>query len=229
MSLPGMDRLMRGLHDLRTASLLSLIASIILLAILIVSLGMMGIFFEISEMPHRLGSMLAALSGLLIGIFVALVLEIIAFYKFFTATGHLKSYDPARLGIGRTGVILELAGLIIIIIGFALMLPFLSSIEAQYGAPESIIASLFAYLGVLLLGALMIVVGAVLFSVMLMRLGELEGVDKQVKWAGLFYLVGILLSLIPFISIISVVLEIVALIMLYSGCGSSLKSLSSTW
>lgn len=226
MSLPS-EYLRRGLSDLKKASLLSLISYLMLFAMLLISLGIVT-RADISEMLYDLRRIqtLLTLSGILIGFLISLLLGLFAFYKFFTATGHFKSHDPG-LGIGRIGVILELIGLITIIIGATVFGALLSSREAYQGPPMLMETNLLALLGVLLFGAVLIVIGGVLYSVMLIRLGEIEVIDKLLKWAGILYLIGTLISLIPLINLVSVILGVVAMIILYYGCNSSLKSLDT--
>ncbi len=69
----------------------------------------------------------------------------------------------------------------------------------------------------------MVFIGWILFSVMLIRLGDLKDVSNSIHTAGILYLIGIILSLVPYLSIIGEILILIAVILIYTGAGESLN------
>jgi hypothetical protein len=63
---------------------------------------------------------------------------------------------------------------------------------------------------------------------MVMRLGEVQGLNPDFKYAGILMIAGALLSLIGNLAIIGLVLELVSLIMILVYSDMSIKSLTSS-
>lgn len=228
------EHLRRGLSDLRTGALLNLIAyAIILIAVLsflpLVLLPYMSIS-RIGEISRPLGMIISALVSIGIVILVAVIMFIISFYYFFRSTGHFKSFDP-KLGIGRTGMMLQLMGLIILIIGLLafLMLSAITKVSATraLGETHGPFILIFAMLGVMFIAAVISFIGGLLFGVMLTRLGEVEGLS-EFRTAGILYIVALVLSVIPFISLAGMAIGIVAMILIYTYSGRGLRSIESS-
>ena len=160
---------------------------------------------------------------------VILALAGLAFYKFYKATGYLKEYDAPRLGIGRTGILISLAGLGVAVIGLLVLVASVASIEAstRYQTFGSLLGLLFAIMGLLIIAAVLILIGSILFGIMVMRLGEVEGLDPGFKWAGILYIAGIILGLIPKLGIVGTILELVSAILIYTYSKNSLEALKS--
>jgi hypothetical protein len=69
--------------------------------------------------------------------------------------------------------------------------------------------------------------GQILFSIMLIRLSEEKDVDEGFRIAGILLAVSAILIFIPFISIAGLVLDLVALILIYTSAKNSLNKLKS--
>ncbi|MEM3870170.1 MAG: DUF973 family protein [Candidatus Korarchaeum sp.] len=225
--------LRKGLSDLKVGALLSLLTYVILLVALLSSLSLLPMFtLMLGQLElTSLISVMPLLSIVLLAVLAALVTSLAAFYKFFRATGHLKRFDAPKLGIGRIGVLLGIVGAVVILLG-SISLMSLTMTSASLNAPLESLEylspyGLYAFTGVLVVGAIVIVIGEILFSVMVMRLGEVEGLDSGFRTAGILYLAGILIAFIPLVSLLALVLEIVALILIYRCSESSLRFLAS--
>jgi len=164
----------------------------------------------------------------LAAILVALILAIIAFILWFMATGNLKRYNPERFGIGRLGMLLQLIGIILIVVGgvggLALM-GFVAS--ASLTAAPSAFGAFFGFLAILILAAILAIIGAILFAIMVMRLPEDAGIESGFKTAGILYLIGVILSIIPFVSMVGSIIVLVAVILIFIYSGSTLRRLEA--
>ncbi len=207
--------LVEGLKKLKTGAMVNLI-SVVLILISVV------LIFSSVDManPENLQAFLIAVSAM--GSFIALmvvavILGIVGFVMYFIATGHLKRYD-SKLGIGRWGMLLQVIGLILIFIPLLLLIAIASS------RPDATVGgAIFASFGLLFVGGLLIIVGAILFGIMLMRLGEDPNVESGFKTAGVIYLIRIILSFIA--RAIEEILGIVTTILIYVNAKNSLKKL----
>ncbi|MDW8035924.1 MAG: DUF973 family protein [Candidatus Korarchaeum sp.] len=236
MSVEQLDRLRRGLSDLRTGALLNLIVYVVVLLSL---LPLLPMTLESYDFSHQSESVMYLLAISVSGILAAILIGIVAFYKFFRATGHFKDFNAPRLGIGRIGVTLQLVGLLIFIFGMVIVIAaslnvILEALKAgevyeYFDLPsifESIGVFLLAAIVVFLLTAIILLIGALLFGAMVMRLSEVEGLEKGFRTAGILYIVGILLAWIPYISLIAVALDVLALILIYIYSSRGLTSLT---
>lgn len=231
----------RGLSDLKVGALLSLVSYAIILIALLASLPSLLTFALTFEQPeelfHTMETIASPLSIPLLAVLAAMVVSLAALYKFFKATGHLKRFDAPRLGIGRLGVLLGIAGVLVILLGsiavvFALMTSILLnapawSLEYLTSLEHLTLSGLYALIGVLVIGAIAAVIGEILFVVMIMRLGDIEGLDKGFRTAGILFLAGIVAGFIPLVSLLALVLEMVALVLTYRYSENSLRSLAS--
>ncbi len=231
---PADDSLVRGLSDLKTGALFSLIAYALSFLVLLIVLAMVPHIMIPGMGPRTIPTTgLAALLGMLslivvMGI-VILVLAVLAFYKFYKATGYLKEYDAPRLGIGRTGILISLAGLGVIFIGLLVLVASMASIGAStgYQALGGLLGPLFAMMGLVIIAAVLIIIGSILFGIMVMRLGEVDGLDPGFKWAGILYIAGVILELIPNLGIVGTILGLVSTILIYTYSKNSLEALKS--
>ncbi|MDK2373289.1 MAG: hypothetical protein QI197_07940 [Candidatus Korarchaeota archaeon] len=60
-----------------------------------------------------------------------------------------------------------------------------------------------------------------------MRLAEVKGLDPGFKWAGILYIAGVILGLIPNLGIVGTILGVVATILIYTYSKNSLEALKS--
>lgn len=232
------DSLARGLLDLKSGALLSLVGYALLFIMLVAALALVSplVTFAMKGFsPPNLSIYMGFLSLLIIAFLAELVIAILAFYKFYKASSHFKEYNPSKLGIGKTGILLELSGVAILIIGVVMLFASLSlmgiagEISPGPHVPSSrliaLVSPLLLVLGPLLIGLALIVVGGILFGIMIVRLAEVDGLDKEFMWAGILYIVGIILSLIPNIGIVGSLLGLVSTILMYSSSKKSLEAL----
>lgn len=165
-------------------------------------------------------------------ILVFTVFEIAAIILWLRATGKLREFDSQRLGIGRSGLMLHLIGLVIIVVDL-LFLFVLAAIP--YGAESTKLTPIILVLiSALLAGAVLIVIGIWRFGTMLIRLSEIEGIEDGFKVAGILYMVAWLLKIIKSISIntsenmIGDTALFVALILIYTYSKRSIEKLQAT-
>ncbi|MET1101089.1 MAG: hypothetical protein ABWW69_01225 [Pyrodictiaceae archaeon] len=219
--------LVGGLHRLRDGAILSTIGFSLIFFSSISFILMWGVvkppmaFIHVwtDSMPHpepgpfpHPGIMVASIIGVLLAVLAGLVLQLVAFFIWLGASRLLRDYDPNRLGLGYTGMMLELAGFIVLIAGM------LAAIVMGFqGAPIAgvvLMASLF-------LGGVLVFIGIIFFGVMLLRLPEVEGVDPGFKAAGILFI----LSIIPGIGLL---LAAVSAILIYMASSRSLARLRGT-
>ncbi|RDD52779.1 MAG: DUF973 family protein [Candidatus Korarchaeota archaeon NZ13-K] len=223
MQAAQLEHLRMGLSDLRKGALFNLIGYAMLLVAMMAMLSFLPMILQLPSLGYipysdmmlpKLG--LTEVLLILLPLLIALLIGLMGFYYFFRSTGHLKRFDAPRLGIGRTGMTLQLIGLIAIIVGLPATI--FSIAIAPYGSFA--IYALFGMLGIALVAVALLIVGDLLFGVMLIRMGEVEGL-AEFKTAGIIYVVGPILTLIPLISFVGLLLDIVAqiLIYVYSGRG----------
>ncbi|MCE4620838.1 MAG: DUF973 family protein [Desulfurococcales archaeon] len=196
--------LIEGLEKLRMGALLYLV-SLALVVLSIVAVAITGALTmpgpgHAFEEPTAL---LAAMGWLIVALIVAAILALVAFIQWYIASGSLRDADPQRLGIGRTGMNLQIAGVILIILGL---------LSAIGGAVPVALA-------VIVIAALMLLAGVILWGVGLMRISEIPGMPEGFKIAGILYI----LQLIPYIGSI---LGIIATILVYIYSNEALDKLA---
>lgn len=223
---------MGGLSDLRMGALLGLIAYVTLILVFLVFL-VSFLFPMITQPVEPLSAITSILSSLLllgVGLLIGLILAITSFYKFFKATGHLKRFDAPRLGIGRVGVLLQLAALAIMVIStmeVIVMTPYGTVPKYEYSAPLIAFAVLFVAASIVSL------MGSLLFGIMLMRLADVEGLSGGFKVAGVLYIATAIMGGLGFILGAVVIgaaifiLGMLAMVVIYTSAGESLRKLAS--
>ncbi len=211
------QELVEGMNKLKTGALINLLSVVLMLIGIITAVATFG--FMPIENPRNLIGMLAIAGLFIILVIIALVLGIVGFIMYFKATGHLKRYDE-KYGIGRTGMVLQIIGLLLIFIPILAILAIISQMR-PYEVPGLLAISLvFIFI---LIGAIMIIVGAILFGIMLIRL---EDVESDFKVAGIVYFVGMILSFI--LGAIGSIIGIVSTILIYMSANKALKKLSTS-
>ena len=224
MSIGGqVSELIEGFRKLRFGALISIISVIVAfasLAILFFTVGFALPTIYPAPMSHMFSGV--AITTMTV-ILVASALSLIAFILWFMATGNFKRYNPDRFGIGRLGLLLQIIGIILI---FAGSLAFVGVAFAQ-GPNITLFGVFFGFIAIVMLAAILVLVGAILFAIMLMRLPEDQNVESDFKTAGILYLIGIILSIIPYISMVGSILTLVAVILIFTYSGSTLKRLET--
>ncbi len=218
------DHLVMGLSDLKSGAKYSLIAY--LLSLLIVAAAFM-MFPSLLGGGMRVPSTnLTALISLgifllLVGIAI-LVVVIVALYKFYRATGHLREFDP-RLGLGRTGILLVILGIVVLLLGTSIAGLSIGLTAPRMG-PSAILGAIFSIVGIVILGVALVVIGDILFAVMVMRLAEIEGLDRGFRIAGALYIASVVLSFVPYIGVAGYAIGLVSTFLIYTYSKNSLES-----
>jgi uncharacterized membrane protein len=201
-----MNELIEGLKNLRNGALLTLLSQMLMLLAIVfeVIIGFMFISSYKSLIAFLKSSTVIPLV-IVIPFVVSAILGLIGFILFFIATGYLKRYDP-DYGIGRLGMIFQLIGVVLMLI-----IPIGIALATLNVSPHIIIGMLFSMGGLFLLAATLIIIGAILFGIMLMRMDK---VDSNFKTAGILYLIGMILNF----AIIGVgsIFAIVSLVLIYT-------------
>ncbi len=218
--------LIDGLEKLKRGALLAIVADILMIAgigFAILSVGM-GIN------PSEIQKIFLILGSMLIPIFIALILGIIGFVLWFQATRKLKRVNES-LGIGRTGMVLQILGIALLILPMIVAIPLfaVNNPAYYYHEPEMFMPAfagmLIGVMAFMALGGLLIIIGAVLFGVMLLRLSKVEGVDQGFNTAGILYLISLVASII--FAVVGSILMFVTFILIYTSADRTLKNLQS--
>ncbi len=209
--------LVEGLKDLKTGALLNLLAVLLIFF----SMGMMFATFGFTPMreiePEEILGMMAIFGVFALLFLLAIILSLASFVMYFKATGHLKNYDE-KYGIGRKGMILEIVGVVLMLTSFIPIIATGMRLEEAHYAVSGVVIAAFL---LIFAGAIALIVGAILFGVMLMRLEEVE---RDFKVAGILYFVGMALSF--FTGIIGVLIGIATTVLIYISAKSALRRLS---
>ena len=236
------ESLVSALKDLKLGSILSILSDALgIISVLPILLSLPRMFMR-AETPREMWrQMMPSIVPTILLFAVALVIGIISLYFWFRASNNFKRHDE-RLGIGKVGAILSIIGTGILIISllvlFAILPQIISTIGSMIEMPAGVdeaagrqlamrFLSLIPVVMVMLLGGLIYLIGWVLYGVMVMRLGEIQGLNPDFKYAGILMIAGSLLSFIGNLAIIGLVLELVSLIMILVYSDMSIKSLTS--
>ncbi len=229
------DSIIAALKDLKLGSILSILSGVLgIMSVLPILLSLPRMFMR-TETPREMWrQIMPGIVPATLLFAAALVIGIISLYFWFRASNNFKRYDE-RLGIGKIGAILSIIGVSIIVISLLILLATLPQIVSMIGMPMDAVGeqlamrflSLIPAVIVMLLGALIYLIGWILYGVMVMRLGEIQGLNPDFKYAGIIMIAGSLLSFIGNLAIVGLVLELVSLIMISVYSDMSIKSLTS--
>ncbi len=187
-----------GIHKLRTAMLIYLVGSI---------LGFAGFFVGLLPRLSMGATSSAALAGgitYLIILVIGLILGLVALLLMRGGFKTLKKSDPAY-GIGVTGTLLEIVG--IIFVGIAAVLLIITVAGAASSTASAVfnsvgaIAGVFATLGLIIIGGIISFVGVILTMIGFFRIGS--------KYSNALVQVGAVLYL--FIAFVGVILLFIGL------------------
>jgi len=180
------------------------------------------------QIPQTFGAGIAAMGVTVLAVMlVALILTIIAFILWFMATGNLKRYNPERFGIGRLGMVLQLIGIILIVVGGVAGLALIGFVASAGLMAAPSVGAFFSFLAILILAAILAIIGAILFAIMFIRFPEDARIESGFKTAGILYLIGVILSIIPFVSMVGSIIVLVAVILIFIYSGSTLRRLEA--
>ncbi len=206
-----MDKLIKGLRGLKNGALTNLMS----IGLSIIGLAIVMKTVHVFRDPKMALMAFMALGSIVILFLVSAALGIVSFVLYFNATGHLKRYR-ADLGIGRTGMILLLAGIILmfvdmfIVAGIARYQPFTDHLKL---------------LILVIVSMILLIIGAVFFGIMLMRLGEIPEVSSSFKTAGILYILGFILSII-FLGVIGGIIGVISTVLIYKSAKESLSAIA---
>ncbi|RZN63693.1 MAG: hypothetical protein DSO07_10930 [Thermoproteota archaeon] len=232
-----LDELTEGIERLKNGALISVLSIVFGIAAFLLLLAVLphmrflniSLYSNITTMNRTIISIFErklvgalpyiAVSGLML--ILSAILAIASFVLFFMATGNLKKYSE-KFGIGRIGLIIVLLSLLLVLV--AVPSAFLTT-GIKY--LPSFPALMLMTIALVFLSILLSAVGQILFSIMLIRLSEEKDVDEGFRIAGILLAVSAILIFIPFISIAGLVLDLVALILIYTSAKNSLNKLKS--
>lgn len=232
-----LDELTEGIERLKNGALISVLSIVFGMAAFLLLLAVLphmsflniSLYSNITTMNRTIISIFErklvgalpyiAVSGLML--ILSAILAIASFVLFFMATGNLKKYSE-KFGIGRIGLIIVLLSLLLVLV--AVPSAFLTTgIKHLPSFPVLMLMTI----ALVFLSILLSAVGQILFSIMLIRLSEEKDVDEGFRIAGILLAVSAILIFIPFISIAGLVLDLVALILIYTSAKNSLNKLKS--
>ena len=232
-----LDELTEGIERLKNGALISVLSIVFGIAAFLLLLAVLphmrflniSLYSNITTMNRTIISIFErklvgalpyiAISGLML--ILSAILAIASFVLFFMATGNLKKYSE-KFGIGRIGLIIVLLSMLLVLV--AVPSAFLTTgIKHLSSFPVLMLMTI----ALVFLSILLSAVGQILFSIMLIRLSEEKDVDEGFRIAGILLAVSAILIFIPFISIAGLVLDLVALILIYTSAKNSLNKLKS--
>jgi hypothetical protein len=232
-----LDELTEGIERLKNGALISVLSIVFGIAAFLLLLAVLphmrflniSLYSNITTMNRTIISIFErklvgalpyiAISGLML--ILSAILAIASFVLFFMATGNLKKYSE-KFGIGRIGLIIVLLSMLLVLV--AVPSAFLTiGIKHLPSFPVLMLMTI----ALVFLSILLSAVGQILFSIMLIRLSEEKDVDEGFRIAGILLAVSAILIFIPFISIAGLVLDLVALILIYTSAKNSLNKLKS--
>lgn len=232
--------LLGSLRDLKLGAVLALLSNVLaLISFLPVLISIPRAFIRVprQEIPDSIREMLPTLLPVLFSTLIllsaAVTLEIISLYLWYRASDGLRKYDERKFGIGRIGAVIAFAGslfTLISLIYFSITvlthppsLPSRVPLERLVGFFSRLIPGAVLF-GV---GALLGIIGLILYGVMIMRLSELSNLSPDFKYAGIFLIAGLILSLLGEFAVVGALVEMASLIMIWVYSDSAAKTMSS--
>ena len=215
-----------GIYKLKNGALFAIVGDILALAGIVMAVMSIGLGFNTPD----LNAAFVLLGAIFIPFLIATVLGIVAFIFWFQATGKLKQVRD-DLGIGRTGMILMIIGILLIVLSMIIAIPIFTMNAPQYQAygPEmpmppfaGVMIGMVTFMAI---GGLIAIIGTILFGIMLIRLSKVEGVDQGFNTAGILYLIGVVAMLI--FAIAGSVLMFVSQVLIYMSASKTLENLKT--
>jgi len=214
---------LRGLSELKTASLLMIISSIIAAAGLIGSLSMLLSLTAISPVEVHytgvpvvvIGSVLAAF-GLVVA---ALILQLVAVFAYLVPSFRkLRDYDPQSFNTASLLVYLGyVIGTIIEIVGVVI---FIASIVAM-----SLVGILSA-IAVIIIGAILLLLGYVGLIIGCFKLKD-QFNESLFLVAGILFIISLALSFIPYTSAAGAIIDFIAWIITYVAASTTIQKIKT--
>ncbi len=169
-----------GLRRLKTGALLIFLSQALLtISSIIVIVGL--VFRKAVTVPFAITILLSTILGL------------VGLIQFFIATVHLKRANPNYV-IGSVGLAIQLVGVVpMIIFKLPTILALINTVTNVNRAIGIVIYLIFSAKMIFIVGEILIIIGAILFGMMLIRMDEL---DSGFKTAGTIYLIGAVLNFV---------------------------------
>ncbi len=169
-----------GLRRLKTGALLTFLSQALLtISSIIVIVGL--VFRKAVTVPFA------------ITILLSTILSLVGLIQFFIATVHLKRANPNYV-IGSVGLAIQLVGVVpMIIFTLPTILALINTVTNVNRAIGIVIYLIFSAKMIFIVGGILIIIGAILFGMMLIRMDE---IDSGFKTAGTIYLIGAVLNFV---------------------------------
>ncbi|WP_456328303.1 hypothetical protein [Archaeoglobus sp.] len=169
-----------GLRRLKTGALLTFLSQALLtISSIIVIVGL--VFRKAVTVPFAITILLSTILGL------------VGLIQFFIATVHLKRANPNYV-IGSVGLAIQLVGVVpMIIFKLPTILALINTVTNVNRAIGIVIYLIFSAKMIFIVGGILIIIGAILFGMMLIRMDE---IDSGFKTAGTIYLIGAVLNFV---------------------------------
>ena len=189
-----LDLLIEAFEKFRSAILLYLLGLLIVIGASFSVLGVITSGFGTATIG----------AGAAAGIIVGGIILLVGIIMLFQSAGKFAEFDPDRLGGFRTGLRLQLAAIVLMILGML-----------------AIFASPGLGAGLVVIALIAALVGEVLIGLFFMRLGDMgrEGlpIPDGFRLVGILYLVGIIIN----------ILQLIAIIMAYVYAGDAIRRLQA--
>lgn len=212
-----LDLLLEGFDRLKLGSLLVVAGYVVtVLSLVVFFASMMFAPWAVRRGPGGPEApLIAAGVGVMAVVLVGVALALMGFIVLLLSTGSFRDYDPGRLGRGSTAARLVVAGLTLVVLG----------VLAAMASPRAV------GVGIVLaaLGTLTAFAGNILFALFIKDLARLRDYGLEVprgfETAGTLLLVGIILSVVPVLSVIGGLLSITGLALVYKHSKDALEAL----
>ncbi len=169
-----------GLRRLKTGALLTFLSQALLTISSIIVIGGL-VFRKAVTVPFAITILLSTILGL------------VGLIQFFIATVHLKRANPNYV-IGSVGLAIQLVGVVpMIIFKLPTILAMINTVTNVNRAIGIVIYLIFSAKMIFIVGEILIIIGAMLFGMMLIRMDE---IDSGFKTAGTIYLIGAVLNFV---------------------------------
>ncbi|MDD5503035.1 MAG: hypothetical protein PHH26_06210, partial [Candidatus Thermoplasmatota archaeon] len=208
--------LIQGLERFKTGSILQFFST---------TIGLLGAVLVLTKIPP----------SVLVFVYIgSIVMAFIAYICFFTSTDFFKKYDPTRLKIGRTGMLIAIIGFstitsgaigVILTIGTSVFTDLATGNATTFfeALSDPTIVTLIWILLVFIAGAIVYLIGYIMFIVFIFRLGDINGASNNIRTGGILLVIGMIIAMIPVtaISFTATILICVAWFLMLIGVGST--------
>jgi len=214
LSFSSRDSLISGVRGIYKWSLANIVSAVVLV---------IGLVAAIAAFPN----IVAILSMVLVAMIIAVVIGLAALYFLYIGFRDLSAYDRASFGVGYTGVKLNIAGLVLAIIGLGVLIGSVASAMPPAMPPMSMGPEMgvaippelaHAVLGLAVGGILLIIaailsfIGVVMIAVGLWRLGDIARDGTLVKVGAVLLVIALILMFFRVGGIVDLVATVLIMI-----------------